>query len=133
MFRGRMFLMMRKQPAPETPDRDSSPSSQNCQCNITITRGNPVTLFEFKHILNSLFQHDNVPSSRVDNLRQPDCFVFHRAVRAGAGDVGDGGLLLPIRAYDREAECQVRGQHARQRGGWAGANAAHDPLPRPEL
>ena len=37
--------------------------------------------------------------------------------------MGDGGLLLPVRAHDREAEREVRGKHARQRGCRQGTDA----------
>ena len=52
---------------------------------------------------------------------------------SGSGAVGDGGLLLPVRAHDREAEREVRGKHARQRGCRQGADASSHPLPGSKL
>ena len=36
-----------------------------------------------------------------------------RDVAAGPGAVGDGGLLVALRAHDRQAQRQIRRQHAR--------------------
>ena len=47
--------------------------------------------------------------------------------------MGDGGLLLPLRAHDRQAQREVRGEHARQRGCRQRADASSHPLPRSKL
>ena len=52
---------------------------------------------------------------------------------SGSGAVGDGGLLLPVWAHDREAEREVRGKHARQRGCRQGTDAPSHPLPCSKL
>ena len=70
----------------------------------------------------------------VQVIKVLKCFAqIFREILSGSRALGDGGLLLSLRAHDRQTQREVRGQHARQRGGGAGVDAPPDPLPRPEL
>lgn len=63
-----------------------------------------------------LFSHQKQIDERT--LPKPNRIVFHRQVCAGQRSMGNCGIIIAIRAHDRQAGCQVYRQHSRQWTGW---------------